>query len=623
VVAQSSYIFAGYARPLADSELEFARRLLIADAYARFCRNRGDIVLFSFGIESFGEEVEAEAASRGVAPQELVDEYRSRLHERLERLQVSCDWARTVETSQPEHRHLAQLTFLELLARNLIYRRDRQGSGGGRWFLRRSAYAAQCEQGLETLSIWTAEAIATQRPAVGGVDGIELDATLLGVGNLVVFSPHADSIADAAFVAISPNHPSAEVALSPGELARLRGSEDQAAIVQSGVQAAVPGVDGLLPVAVTPMVDTRFGPTAVLGIPDRDDLDRELAGRLEAPASLPMRATSANMKPRAATRYRLPDLAISSMGDWGTPVPVVDCEECGAVPLSAGLLVGAAETAPNPNGPGEQAIASNCPRCGRPADRDPESIAWSFDAMWIWLWPCLTAVDGEPLVFPQPRGERWLPARQAIWNGEEGEQLLNQRIAGRLVQELELAQLSDDGEPFTGAILNAPLVVDEDGDTGGIEQLDELVSRAGADVVRFAILHSASPAKATRLSAASILHAERFLEELRALVERQLASREDPVPAAIDPSTRMRRRLAAWCRIGADKLDSHLKRLEMHRASFDAAIFLKRIRAFEDSCEEEGDPTPADRDAAAFAVLRLIHAAEPLLPETAAKLEAE
>jgi len=243
--------------------------------------------------------------------------------------------------------------------------------------------------------------------------------------------------------------------------------------------------------------------------------------------------------------------------------------------------------------------------------------------MWTWLWPCLAAVDEEQLEFPQPRDERWLPARQAIWNGEKGEHLLNQRIAGRLVQELELAQLPDDGEPFAGAILNAPLAMDDEaGDTGGIERLDELVSRSGADVARFAILHSASPTRATSLSAASIRHAERFLEQLRALVERQLASRKDPVPAAIDPGTRRRRRLAAWCRIGADKLDSHLERLEMHRASFDAALFLKRIRDFEDGCEEEGELTPADRDATAFAVLRLIDAAEPLLPESAAALEA-
>lgn len=242
--------------------------------------------------------------------------------------------------------------------------------------------------------------------------------------------------------------------------------------------------------------------------------------------------------------------------------------------------------------------------------------------MWTWLWPCLVVADGEPLASLQPRVERWLPARQVVWNRDDGEQLLNQRVAGRLVQELELARLPDDSEPFTGAIVTAPLVVGETADIGGIEQLDELVSRAGCDVVRFAILHSASPAKTTRLSAAAILHADRFLEELRALVERQLASREDPVPATIDPGTRRRRRLAAWCRIGADKLDSHLMRLEMHRASFDATVFLKRIRAFEGACEEEGDPAPADRDALAFAVLRLIHAVEPLLPETVAALEA-
>jgi leucyl-tRNA synthetase len=599
--AEGNYLYAGFARPLNSNDLGLARRFLIADAHARACRRRGKTVLFPLAIESFGEAVEREAERKELSPEDLIEKYEIQLRERLQKLGVSCDWAHTVVTSAPMQRLRAQRMFLALLEHDLVYRSEPQAGTGGHWLLRSSSYAERCERNLEAFSGWSAEAVASQRAALGRVDGVELDAALLGAGNLAVFTPHADSIAKAAFVAISPHHPQVGEVLEPGDLGELRGEETMA---QSSLSAAVPGVSGLLPVVVTPEVDARYGPTAALGIPDRDEVDRWIAGRLKVTAGLTMRAGGASAKPRASARYRLPDVPVSRETPWGTPIPVVHCGRCGVTPIPEQQLGG---------------IIRECKRCGHPAEPDPAKIKWDLDAMWIWLWHCLSTDDnGTGASLSPAEGVRWLPVRRAVWSAEESEALLHQRLGGYVAQDLGITKSLKDGEPF-GSVLFIGSLSGSEPDEIGIEKLDELIAEAGADVVRFAILHAAGPSKSTRLTGASIRHAERLVGELRGLADRWLGRREAPIPNEINPGTRWRRRLAAWCRIGAEKIAIDIDQLQMHRVTANSMLLLKRIQDFERGCTDDGEWASADRDALAIATHQLVRLLEPLLPSLAAE----
>lgn len=595
-VESRSFVYADFVGSRGNSELDCARRFVVADAYARFRREQGDAVLFATGVGAFGEQIESEAASQGISPSDFADTREERLRRMCELLDVSCDWTRSVVTSQPEFRRRAQRIFSELFEKGLVYRRESpSGAGGERpWFFRRARFAESCARGLDDLSGWTADAIEAQRATLGRIEGVEIDAVLIGGGQTPVFTAHPDAVSDAAFVAVSPHYPELETVASPADLEKLQSDHNAVKMAQTELQAAIPGVDGLVPVVVTPAVDGRFGPTVCLGVPDRDDTDREIASRLVGSSGgLPFRTATTSSKPRSAVRFRLSDRPISRIGTWGIPVPIVDCGSCGPVCIDA-------EGSPA------------CPKCGKPAKPDPQVMDGHFDSTWAWLSIPPPSKDDEL--------EHWLPARQVVWSAPDGEQLLDERIAAMAASELGLSAL-EPSEPFDGACLCGAVESSEPDGNFGIQELDELTARTGADAVRLTILHTASASKATSWSPSSLRHSQRFLRELREYAKPRLISHEGPMSSEIDSSSRLRRRLSAWCLIAEERVSLNLDRLEMHKATYGLMLFLRRIRDFEARCEEGSGMTPLDHDAVVVALLRLARLAAPCIPHTAAELE--
>ena len=66
---------------------------------------------------------------------------------------------------------------------------------------------------------------------------------------------------------------------------------EQVPVVQTGTLATVPGVPGMLPIVISPLVDARYGPTAALGIPELDPTDRAIAAKLSPPAATGWKAS--------------------------------------------------------------------------------------------------------------------------------------------------------------------------------------------------------------------------------------------------------------------------------------------------------------------------------------------
>ena len=162
------------------------------------------------------------------------------------------------------------------------------------WYLRISEYVQENDRRLAELAasgIWDENALASQRFVLGRVDGVELDLSPARDGEpLTVFTPHAEALDLARFVASrrstrrSSGGPRDEVAERLEEL-RAVGLERSAReaqtmpFVDTGRLLSPTGGDPL-PVIVTPMVDGRFGATAVFGVPERDRTDALIAERL-------------------------------------------------------------------------------------------------------------------------------------------------------------------------------------------------------------------------------------------------------------------------------------------------------------------------------------------------------
>jgi len=588
----STRVLVDAARPARESGFDCVRRYLIADVQARFRRRGGEEVDFALGIQAPSAEIDAAAAQQGQPGERLIESYRERSCARLQGLEVSCDWERTsVSSATDSARHL-QGIFTSLLERDLVYR------VGASWFFRSGRFAEWCEQGLERLSGWGPAAVEAQRQALDRVDGIELTATLLGAGELVLFTTSPDSAERAEFIAVSPRHPGAEAIVGAEALQALGRESGNSPAVQTALQAALPGVERLLPVVLTGALEERARATASLGVPEDDEAARLIAGRLRKGGGLPFRTHERGSKLRPASRYGLADLAVSRRGAWGTAVPVLHCRACGVVPLSD--EAGATDS-PSPP----------CPSCGAPAERDPGLLSPAFEAMWGWLPVGGGLGDG---------GSPASPGRLVLVSDGDGNRLLHQRIAAAVA-----AGSGPDAEPgSTEAIAVAavvgPVQVGAPDSLGSVAALDELVARIGADAVRFALLDAAGPSTAAGVFAHSIRHAERFLAELRDYAEPRLRA-SGPVES-IDPATRLRRRLRAWCRIAAERTAAAHERLDGKRATYELALFLRRIEDFEERAAAEGELAAADRQAVAFALAIWAELAEPCIPRIATELSA-
>jgi leucyl-tRNA synthetase len=182
-----AFVFADCTVARGAQELGQIRRYVIADACARFLRARGWAVLFSMGLDAFGQLTEEESVRASVSPQEWARRYYRRTRERLGTLGCSCDWERAFLSSEPELFRWTQWLFLTLLEHNRIYRR------GSEWLMRIRPPSNE-DAAPAALAGWDETALALQLEAIGRIDGVELEANTFSAGALTVFTPHVQRI---------------------------------------------------------------------------------------------------------------------------------------------------------------------------------------------------------------------------------------------------------------------------------------------------------------------------------------------------------------------------------------------------------------------------------------------
>ncbi len=587
------------------------RSYSIGDAYARFQRARGEDVLFAFGFDAFGLPAELGAIDRGESPSDWVARCAEHMTGQLQRLGYSFDWDRTFLSSDALMYRWSQWLFVTLLDAGLVYR----GTGAvdwcdtcettlatiqaedglcwrchkpvrliqrPQWYLRISAYLQENDSRLDELAgsgIWDEVALSSQRFVLGRVDGVEVD--LLGSDGeaLTAFTPHGDAAALASFVLISPRHPDVEVwantaearerleDLRSGGLERSARDAEAIPLIDTGRTLPSPATGEPLPVLVSPVVDGRFGATAVLGIPARDRTDALIAGRLSLQADAAATGESfdagaedtdedasahtgedagespvAESPPsvaglRPAVRYRANDFSISRQRSWGTPIPIVYCAgDCGIVPVPAEQLPVLLPLDLKPTGAGnplaerEDFVQTACPGCGGPARRETDTLDCHFDALWLWVPVCVPPSERErPLeeILALEDLRAWLPSERVVAGSDSGNFVFDQRIVTKALRDVGPLAFLTDGEPFAGCLFHEMVIRDGrkmSKHLGNVVDPDELVARYGADTVRLATLYAARPQRALNWSDSAVLRCHRFLTQVWDFSQTQLAA---------------------------------------------------------------------------------------------------
>lgn len=668
-----AYIFAACPFTSGKMHMGHVRSYSISDAYARFLRARGHAVLFSIGFDAFGLPAELEAVRQEMAPAEWVALCAEQMTEQFQRLGLSFDWSRRWFTSEPDMYQWSQQLFLMLLDDELVYYADGQVDwcdscrtvlagiqvedgqcwrchGPVRqiqkpqWYLRSSIYREENERRLEELSGWNDLAIAAQRAVLGRVDGVEFQASSLEGRELTIFTPHVDAIDQAEFVTISPRHPDIAEWIDPGELRRglegVRSSGVQRAERSAETVPLVPtghvvnGVDlpRPLPVFVSPSVEARFGPTAVLGIPAVDQTDAALASRMpaQAPAGLKFTARGSSSV-RAASRYRLRDFAVSRQRVWGAPIPLIHCEVCGTVPVPFGDLPVRLPDDLRVSGSGNalaespEFLAVDCPRCEKPARRETDTLDCHFDGLWQWMPFAVPREDRAHSLFEHPELRRWLPVSRVVWGVDGGGSMFDQRTTTKVLRDRGLLPGLPNGEPHAGVTMHEMIHVDGRKMSKHLFNSidpDEFIERLGADSIRLAVLYAAAPSNDLMWTDQALSYCHRWLGSLWRYAQPRLAAlREQGVEPQLLDTDKQHRRLRAWCETAAERMTENLEKLDMHRAARNVMKLLDRIESFEEKALARGGTLSVEEQAAiGAALLVLLRLLNPLAPHISEEL---
>jgi leucyl-tRNA synthetase len=384
------------------------------------------------------------------------------------------------------------------------------------YYLRITHYADELLEALETLPGWPERVKLMQANWIGRSQGVEVAFPYAHdpAQALKVFTTRADTLMGATYCAVAAEHPlAADAARGDPKLAAfvqecMRGAVMEAELatqekkgMPTGRFVLHPLTGEKLAVWVANYVLMGYGEGAVMAVPAHDERDFEFATRYGLPIKPVIRTSAGEATPapwreayaehgtlihsgkydglgfqaavdaiaadlaakglgRKRIQYRLRDWGISRQRYWGCPIPIVHCAACGDVPVPDTQLPVVLPEDCVPDGTGNPLnrrpdfVETDCPRCGKPARRETDTMDTFVDSSWYFLRYACTDNDRAMV---DERVNYWLPVDQYIGGIEHAIlHLLYSRFWTRVMRDAGLVRID---EPFArlltqGMVLN-------------------------------------------------------------------------------------------------------------------------------------------------------------------------
>ena len=440
------------------------------------------------------------------------------------------------------------------------------------WFMKITDYAEQLLGDLDQLDGWPEQVKTMQANWIGRSEGLQIEFDVADSDeSLAVYTTRPDTLMGVTYLAVAAEHPlSIKAAESNSELqafideCRLMETSEAAMEtaekkgVATGLLATHPISGALVPVWAANFVLMGYGTGAVMSVPAHDQRDYEFAQKYDltikqviAPAKdeacdltkaaftekgllvnseqfdgltsqdsfdTIAKVLEQQNKGERQTNYRLRDWGVSRQRYWGTPIPIINCPDCGAVPVpEADLPVRLPEDvivdgSGSPIKSMPEFYQCQCPQCGHDAERETDTFDTFFESSWYYAR--FTCPDNTEAMLDE-RANHWLPVDQYIGGIEHAVlHLLYARFFHKLMRDEGLVT---GDEPFKNLLTQGMVLKDGakmSKSKGNTVDPQALIEQYGADTARLFMMFAAPPEQSLEWSDQAVEGSNRFLKRL-------------------------------------------------------------------------------------------------------------
>lgn len=455
------------------------------------------------------------------------------------------------------------------------------------WFLKITDYAGELLDALKALEDgWPERVISMQRNWIGRSEGAEVDFALEdGSAKIRIFTTRIDTIYGATCLILAPEHPLVnDLVVADKERRKIKEMIDATARqdagnvektgLSTGCYAIHPFSGARIPIWIGNFVLLGYGTGAIMAVPAHDERDfefcrtygipvvpviRPVDGVLEdgdsmerpfleygvlensgpwsgLPSSEARKKMAAFASQQyfgaASTTYRIKDWGISRQRYWGTPIPIIYCSACGAVPVKEEDLPVVLPADVKITGKGRSPLESvasfmnvACPQCGGPGRRESDTMDTFIDSSWYFYRYCDPHNDRAP--FDSEIIGELFPIDQYIGGVTHAIlHLIYSRFWTKVMRDLGLIR---NDEPVRNLFTQGMVLKDGSAmskSKGNVVDPDEMVEKYGADTCRLYTLFAAPPEKDMDWSESSVEGQHRFLGRVFRFVTRHADKRD-------------------------------------------------------------------------------------------------
>jgi len=375
------------------------------------------------------------------------------------------------------------------------------------WYLKITDYAERLLEDLEKLKgKWPSQVLIMQENWIGKSEGATIKFPIKDSPDYIeVFTTRPDTIFGVTFMALAPENPlvldlakdtpyfeevKAFVDKIKAMSTKERGIVEEKEGVFTGKYAINPLTNEEIPIYAANYILWGYGTGAIMAVPAHDERDFEFAKKYNLPIKVVVQPKdkewdfeksayeeegilvnsgefsgleSSKAKQeitkyleekglgKKTINYKLRDWNISRQRYWGTPIPIIYCDDCGTVPVPEEDLpvvlpqdVEFTGVGGSPLSKVEEFVNTTCPKCGKPAKRETDTMDTFVDSSWYFLRYCDPKNDKLP--FDKEKVNYWMPVDIYIGGIEHAVlHLLYSRFFTKFLKDIGLVSVD---EPF-------------------------------------------------------------------------------------------------------------------------------------------------------------------------------